>query len=88
MENLGFILKDVVNKSVRELKTLSDVEVEYKENPSKWSKKEILGHLIDSANNNLRRFVNASSKEDLIFEAMIKKSGLPLRIIKIIIGEI
>lgn len=28
----------------------------YKPNPEKWSKKEILGHLIDSAINNLQRF--------------------------------
>jgi hypothetical protein len=28
-----------------------------KPNPEKWSKKEVLGHLIDSANNNLRRFI-------------------------------
>lgn len=28
-----------------------------KTTPSKWSKKEILGHLIDSAQNNLRRFL-------------------------------
>lgn len=26
-------------------------------NPEKWSKKEIVGHLIDSAHNNLRRFI-------------------------------
>src|SRR5690242_3908800 len=25
--------------------------------PGKWSKKEVLGHLIDSAANNLRRFI-------------------------------
>jgi uncharacterized damage-inducible protein DinB len=25
--------------------------------PNKWSKKEILGHLVDSAHNNLRRFI-------------------------------
>lgn len=28
-----------------------------KPNPDKWSKKEIVGHLIDSAQNNLRRFI-------------------------------
>ena len=28
-----------------------------KPNPAKWSKKEVLGHLIDSASNNLRRFI-------------------------------
>jgi hypothetical protein len=27
--------------------------------PGKWSKKEILGHLIDSAQNNIRRFIVA-----------------------------
>jgi len=27
-----------------------------KHNPDKWSRKEILGHLIDSAINNLQRF--------------------------------
>lgn len=30
-----------------------------KPNPAKWSKKEIIGHLIDSAQNNLRRFIIA-----------------------------
>lgn len=34
----------------------SDVEMEQKSSPEKWSKKEILGHLIDSAINNLQRF--------------------------------
>ncbi|HMV08800.1 MAG TPA: DinB family protein [Cyclobacteriaceae bacterium] len=28
-----------------------------KPNPEKWSQKEIVGHLIDSAQNNLRRFI-------------------------------
>ena len=27
--------------------------------PGKWSKQEILGHLIDSAINNLKRFIDA-----------------------------
>ena len=34
----------------------SDLELIQKSNPDKWSKKEILGHLIDSAINNLQRF--------------------------------
>jgi hypothetical protein len=28
-----------------------------KPNPVKWSKQEVLGHLVDSAHNNLRRFI-------------------------------
>jgi hypothetical protein len=33
-----------------------------------WSAKEIIGHLIDSAANNHRRFVLAQLKDDLVFE--------------------
>lgn len=34
----------------------SESELMYKHSPEKWSKKEILGHLIDSGINNLQRF--------------------------------
>ncbi|MEM7105307.1 MAG: DinB family protein [Bacteroidota bacterium] len=36
---------------------LSQEEWRRKPSPDKWSKKEILGHLIDSALNNLKRFI-------------------------------
>lgn len=32
--------------------------------PGKWSKQEIIGHLIDSAQNNIRRFVVAQYEEN------------------------
>jgi len=35
--------------------------------PGKWSAKEIIGHLIDSASNNHQRFVRIRSQADLIF---------------------
>jgi len=35
--------------------------------PGKWSAKEIIGHLIDSASNNHQRFVRANWQVDLIF---------------------
>jgi DinB family protein len=38
------------------LKQLSSAELLSKPAPGKWSNKEILGHLIDSAINNLKRF--------------------------------
>jgi DinB family protein len=34
----------------------SQSEMSHKHSPEKWSKKEILGHLIDSGINNLQRF--------------------------------
>ena len=36
-----------------------------KTHPEKWSKKEILGHLIDSATNNHHRFVRAQFETNL-----------------------
>ncbi|GAB4018903.1 DinB family protein [Spirosoma koreense] len=41
-----------------QLGALSEAELTQKI-PDKWSKKEILGHLIDSAINNLKRFTDA-----------------------------
>lgn len=35
--------------------------------PEKWSGKEILGHLIDSANNNLQRFVRGTYEQGFKF---------------------
>ena len=39
------------------LEKISDEDFSEKPAPGKWSKKEILGHLIDSATNNHHRFV-------------------------------
>jgi hypothetical protein len=35
--------------------------------PGKWSPREIIGHLVDSASNNHQRFVRAQLQEDLVF---------------------
>jgi hypothetical protein len=52
-------LVGVVETASAKLKLLQETEVTVKPNPSKWSKKEILGHLMDSASNNHQRFVRA-----------------------------
>ena len=36
--------------------------------PDKWSPKQVIGHLIDSASNNHQRFVRAQFKDDLVFD--------------------
>lgn len=50
--------------------TSQDVDWEYKPSPNKWSKKEIIGHLIDSAMINLQRFVRCTYEENfkLVYE--------------------
>jgi uncharacterized damage-inducible protein DinB len=52
MTNLDQILDQILN----ELDKISQEDWEQKLAPHKWSKKEILGHLVDSARNNLQRF--------------------------------
>jgi hypothetical protein len=50
-------LLSIVNSYSERFQTFSENEFSAKPNPSKWSKKEVVGHLIDSAQNNLRRFI-------------------------------
>ncbi|HTQ66218.1 MAG TPA: DinB family protein [Puia sp.] len=54
--------KIIAEYSVR-LRAIDDDIYAYKPQPEKWSKKEILGHLVDSAQNNLRRFIVSQYEE-------------------------
>ena len=45
------------------LLTLSEESLQSRPVPGKWSKKEIIGHLVDSASNNHQRFVRAMRGE-------------------------
>jgi hypothetical protein len=47
----------VVEAYTEKIEKLSDEEFSIKPLPNKWSKKEVLGHLIDSSQNNIRRFI-------------------------------
>lgn len=57
MKQIATELKAVVNEYTTRMSELQELEWAAKSNPAKWSKKEVLGHLIDSALNNHRRFV-------------------------------
>ncbi len=45
------------------LENISELQFDERPDPAKWSKKEILGHLIDSATNNHQRFVRGQFEE-------------------------
>jgi hypothetical protein len=47
----------IVEKAPSMLTQISEEKMSEKPAPNKWSKKEIIGHLIDSATNNHHRFV-------------------------------
>jgi hypothetical protein len=49
------------------LKAISDEASRVSPAPGKWSPREIVGHLIDSASNNHQRFVRAQFQDDLVF---------------------
>ena len=49
-------LEQLLKKGLEYITDSSEVEFNKKESENKWSKKEILGHLIDSGINNLQRF--------------------------------
>ena len=49
------------------LASLTNADTSLRPSPKKWSKKEILGHLLDSASNNHQRFLRASLQGELTF---------------------
>jgi hypothetical protein len=57
-----------VCKSAEALLAISDADANVAREPGKWSRKEIVGHLIDSAANNHARFVRAQGTDHLLFE--------------------
>ena len=56
MESTANDLQSILKIADR-LRQIKDSEASIRPAPGKWSKKEILGHLIDSAANNHQRFV-------------------------------
>jgi hypothetical protein len=50
-------LKQLIEVYATKISSIPEAEFSAKPLPHKWSKKEVLGHLIDSAQNNLRRFI-------------------------------
>jgi hypothetical protein len=57
--------QQTINSHYERLVNISEEESAIKPAPGKWSKKEIVGHLIDSASNNHQRFVRVQLYDDL-----------------------
>lgn len=64
MENATRELREVVIEFSKKTSAISDSEFSAKPLENKWSKKEVLGHLIDSAQNNLRRFISGQYESE------------------------
>jgi hypothetical protein len=58
------ILKNIIDAELQRFQNIPEEEWSYRNTPEKWSKKEIIGHLCDSAFTNIRRFVVTQYKEN------------------------
>ena len=63
MQSTASDLEKIIDLHLSNLKDITEEEYCQKPSPAKWSKKEILGHLIDSAQSNIRRFVKAQYED-------------------------
>ena len=50
-------IEDTVSGFIPMLRSLNKSVMDHKPSPQKWSRKEILGHLVDSAQNNIQRLI-------------------------------
>src|SRR5438874_3380624 len=64
---LAAALSAIVQESEGLLHQIGNAQASGSPAPGKWSKKEILAHLIDSASNNHQRFVRAVAQGSLDF---------------------
>ncbi|MFL5574561.1 MAG: DinB family protein [Gemmatimonadaceae bacterium] len=60
-------LEAVVGAAAPRLAAISDEASARRPAPGKWSRREVVGHLVDSASNNHQRFVRAREQDDLVF---------------------
>ena len=56
---IGAALVRNVERALPKLRAMSESRAEQPRAPGKWSPKQVIGHLIDSAANNHQRFVRA-----------------------------
>jgi hypothetical protein len=57
MEPMAKQILSLIEGAAKQLNKIPEEAASVRPTPGKWSKKEILGHLIDSASNNHQRFV-------------------------------
>lgn len=63
METIAKELDLLIENHRAALENIPTHLMEIKPSPFKWSKKEVMGHLIDSAENNIRRFITAQYED-------------------------
>ena len=57
-------LETLIDTYFSRLTAIDEDDFKHKPLPTKWSRKELIGHLADSAENNIRRFIVAQYEEN------------------------
>jgi hypothetical protein len=60
-------LQQTIDAALPKLRAISNAAATEPWAPGKWSRKEVIGHLIDSASNNHQRFIRAQETATLVF---------------------
>ncbi|MEO5979948.1 MAG: DinB family protein [Chryseolinea sp.] len=64
LERTSNQLREIVSGYYDKMKMIADTNFSTKPSSRKWSKKEVVGHLVDSAQNNLRRFITGQYEKN------------------------
>lgn len=73
------LLRDIVKKATPALLSITEEISAQRPADDKWSYREIIGHLIDSASNNHQRFVRAQLQDHLIFPGYAQEEWVSLQ---------
>lgn len=70
---------ETVSRAASRFELISEPDSQQPRAVGKWSPRQILGHLIDSAANNHSRFVRAQLSEDLVFDGYAQMEWVELQ---------
>ena len=70
MKELSEKLRSLVEATEPRLHQIGEAESMHSVSPGGWSRKQVLGHLIDSASNNHQRFVRSLLQPSLDFSRL------------------
>ena len=66
-DSVASSIEKTVDEAYKQFKGLEHETIEARPEPTAWSVKEIVGHLVDSASNNLHRIVHLQISDGLVF---------------------
>ena len=79
MKTFASELIETVEDAFEKLLQVGDEEASVRPAAGEWSKKEIVGHLIDSTANNHHRFIRAQQTSELVFPAYEQEEWVRLQ---------